>query len=103
MDFHGLSLISMDFMNFHEFSWMFMDFYCFSLIFINFPSPGAWRSGGLWRAVRAVAACGTGVVALLEDCIMEAWSPGGLEPGDLEARMMRLRMRMLMNEERDED
>ena len=30
---------------------------------------------------------------------MEAWSPGGLEPGDVEARMMRLRMRMLVNDE----
>ena len=34
---------------------------------------------------------------------MEAWSLGGLEPGDLETRIMRLRMRMLMNDERDED
>ena len=55
------------------------------------------------EVLRPVAACGAGVVALLEDCIMEAWSPGGLEPGDLEARMMRLRMRMLMNDERDEN
>ena len=32
--------------------------------------------GGLWQPV---AACGAGVVALLEDCIMEAWAwkPGG--------------------------
>ena len=50
-----------------------------------------------------VAACGAGVVALLEDFILEAWSPGGPEPGDLEARMMRLRMRMLMNDGKDED
>ena len=87
----------------------FIDFQRFSSIAIDFTSPGAWRSGILWRAV---GSCGMGVVALLEDCIMEAWSlggkiaswsPGGLEPGDLEARMMRLRMRMLMNDERDED
>ena len=45
-----------------------------------------------------MAACEAGVVALLEDCILEAWSPGGLEPGDLEARM-----RMLMNDGKDED
>ena len=71
---------------------------------------GARRLSRLWRPVAAcgglwgpVGACGTGVVALLEDCILEAWSPGGLEPGDLEARMMRLRMRMLMNDGRDED
>ena len=56
--------------------------------------------GGLWHPV---VTCGAGVVALLEDCILEAWSPGGLEPGDLEARMMRLRMRMLMNDGKDED
>ena len=34
-----------------------------------------------------MAGCGAGVVALLEDGIMEAWSPGGLEswsPGGLE-------------------
>ena len=37
-------------------------------------NPRAWRSGGLWRLV---AACNTGVVALLEDCIMEAWRPAG--------------------------
>ena len=44
-----------------------------------------------------------GLESWREDCIMEAWSPGGLEPGDLEARMMRLRMRMLMNDGKDED
>ena len=63
---------------FHEFSCIsiiFIDFHEFPLIFIDVPSPGAWRSGGLWRAV---AACCMGVVAPLEDCIMEAWSPGGL-------------------------
>ena len=63
-------------------------------------SPGARRSGILWHPV---ATCGTGLVALLEDCILEARSPGGLEPGDLEARMMRLGMRMLMNDGKDED
>ena len=77
---------------------------------MHFTGPGGWGSGGLWRPVAGcgnlwppVAACGEGVVALLEDCILEAWSPGDLEPGALEARMMRLRMRMLMNDEGDED
>ena len=50
-----------------------------------------------------MAGFGAGVVALLEDCILEAWSPGVLEPGDLEARMMRLCMRMLMHDGKDED
>ena len=59
--------------------------------------------GILWRPVRAVTGCGKGVVAVLEDCILEAPNPGDLEPGDLEASMMRLRMRLLMNDGRDED
>ena len=50
-----------------------------------------------------MAFCAAGVVALLEHCILEAWSPGGLEPGDVQARMMRLRMKMLMNDDPDED
>ena len=58
---------------------------------------GAAASGSLWQPVGAYSA---GVVALLEDRILEAWSPGGLDPGDLEARMMRLRMRMLRMMER---
>ena len=38
---------------------------------MDFTSPGAWRSGGLWRAVPG---CEAEVVVLLEDCILEAWS-----------------------------
>ena len=74
---------------------MFIDFHAFSsiLLALELGVPGACG----WQPV---AACDTGVVALLEDCIMEACTPG---PGDLEPRMMRLRVRMLMNDERDED
>ena len=70
------------------------------MISIDFTCSGAWLSGGLWQPV---ATCGAEVVALLQDCILEAWSPGGLETGDLEARMIRLRMRKLMDDGKDED
>ena len=41
------------------------------------PEPGCPAPcGALWRAV---AGCGTGLVALLEDCTLEAWSAGDLE------------------------
>ena len=89
---------------------VFIDLHCFSLLFIDFNrfslillvlDPGCPASCGiLWRAV---AACGAAGLALLEDCILEAWGPGGLQPGDLEARMMRLMMRMLMDDGKDED
>ena len=67
---------------------------------IDFAGPGGWVSGILWRTV---AGCGAGVVSILQDFILEAWNLGGTKPGDLEARMMRLRMRMLMNDDKDED
>ena len=73
---------------------------------MDFTSPGAWGSGGLWHPV---AGCGLlwhgsrGPTRRLHHGGLQSWRPGGLEPGDLEARMMRLRMRMLMNDERDED
>ena len=98
--------------------------------------PVAWVSGSLWQ--RPVAACGTGVPVWSLDVrqpvaawgalwqpvgweswpysknyILEASSPGGLEPAGLEAWsetgsldvavMMRLRKRMLMNDVKDED
>ena len=54
-------------------------------------------SGGPWHPV---AACGTGAGGLLKDYLLETWSPGGLEPGDLETRMMR--MGKLTNDGKDE-
>ena len=54
-------------------------------------------SGGPWLFV---AACGSGVGGLLKDYLLETWSPGGLEPGDLETRMMR--MGKLTNDGKDE-
>ena len=89
---------------------------------MDFNVPGAWGSGGLWYPV---AGCGLllhgsrtptrrlhhggleswrpGGLESWSPGVLESWSPRGLEPGDLEARMMRLSMRMLMIDERDED
>ena len=61
---------------------------------------------GCGNLCRAVAGCEAGVMALLERLHPggpESWRPGGLESGGLEVRMMRLRRRMRMNDERDED
>ena len=78
IDSHLFSWIDIDVLWFSwiRFSWIYADFHRFSLIFIDFTSPGAWVSGILWRAV---ASCGVLWGPILEDCIMGAWSPGGLE------------------------
>ena len=76
---------------------MFIDFHRCSTIFIDFDLRrlNARVSGNLWRPV---AACGNGVLALLERLHLEA----SCETGSLDVAMM-MRMRMLMNDDKDED
>ena len=113
MDLHRLLMIPVDFqwfwslfivLVFIDFHWwlsIFIDITGFRWLFrckqLKLHSHRDRGSGVLWRPVARES------WPLLEDCIIEAWSPGGLELGDLEARMMRLRMRMLMSNEKDED